>query len=70
MSTKPKPEPKPDDLLKPGEVAAQFRVDVKTASRWARSGKVSSVRTPGGQVRFRRDVIDALLRGQMPGGGV
>jgi excisionase family DNA binding protein len=62
--------PRPDDLLKPGEIAPLFRVGVKTVSRWAKSGKVPSVRTPGGQVRIRRDVIDALLRGQTPGGAL
>ena len=40
-------------LLTPGEVAALFRVDPKTVTRWAASGRISSIRTPGGHRRFR-----------------
>jgi excisionase family DNA binding protein len=51
-----------DKLLKPGEVAAIFRVDPKTVTRWANTGKLSAVRTPGGHVRFREsDVRGALV---------
>lgn len=67
MSTR---TPRPDDLFTAREVAAQMRVDPKTVTRWSKAGKLSSIRTPGGHRRFRRDVIDALLRGQMSGGGV
>jgi len=42
-----------DRLLKPGEVAALFRVDVKTVARWAKRGQLGSVRPPGGHCRFR-----------------
>src|ERR1700753_4021250 len=35
-------------LLTPGEVAALFRVDPKTVTRWAASGRIGSIRTPGG----------------------
>jgi excisionase family DNA binding protein len=42
-------------LLTPGEVAALFRVDPKTVTRWAASGRISSIRTPGGAARRRRD---------------
>ncbi len=48
-------------LLTPSEVARLFRVDVKTVSRWARSGLVPSFRTPGGHHRFRQADISALL---------
>jgi len=50
-----------DRLLTPGEVAALFRVDPKTVTRWAKSGRVSSIRTPGGQRRFRESEMHALL---------
>jgi excisionase family DNA binding protein len=51
-----------DKLLKPGEVAAIFRVDPKTVTRWAKSGKLNAVRTPGGHARFREtDVRGALV---------
>ncbi|MBC7746576.1 BldC family transcriptional regulator, partial [Pedobacter sp.] len=39
-------------LLTPGEVAAMFRVNPKTVTRWARSGKLTSIRTLGGHRRF------------------
>ena len=48
-------------LLRPGEVAALFRVDPKTVSRWAKAGKLSTVRTLGGHRRFREAEIRALV---------
>ena len=48
-------------LLTPGEVAALFRVDPKTVTRWAASGRISSIRTPGGHRRFRESEVKALL---------
>lgn len=50
-------------LLTPGEVAALFRVDPKTVTRWAASGRISSIRTPGGHRRFRESEVRALLDG-------
>jgi excisionase family DNA binding protein len=48
-------------LLTPGEVAALFRVDPKTVTRWAAAGRISSIRTPGGHRRFRESEVKALL---------
>lgn len=53
-------------LLTPGEVAALFRVDPKTVTRWAAAGRISSIRTPGGHRRFRESEVHALLRGEEP----
>lgn len=50
-------------LLTPGEVAALFRVDPKTVTRWAASGRITSIRTPGGHRRFRESEVRALLHG-------
>jgi excisionase family DNA binding protein len=50
-----------DDLLTPGEVAVMFRVNPKTVTRWARAGKISAVRTPGGHRRFRASEIRRVL---------
>lgn len=50
-----------DELLTPGEVAALFRVGLTTVARWADSGYLPSLRTPGGHRRFRRADVDALL---------
>ena len=43
------------ELLTPAEVAAMFRVDPKTVTRWAQAGKLTAVRTLGGHRRFRAD---------------
>ena len=52
-----------DALLTPAEVAALFRVDPKTVTRWARAGKLTSQRTLGGHRRYRESEVRALLRG-------
>ncbi|EIE97307.1 BldC family transcriptional regulator [Saccharomonospora glauca] len=48
-------------LLTPGEVAALFRVDPKTVTRWATAGRIGSIRTPGGHRRFRESEVNQLL---------
>lgn len=52
-----------DDLLSPGEVAALFRVDPRTVSRWAKKGKIPHVRTPGRHTRYRYGTMKELLNG-------
>ncbi len=51
----------PDRFLKPSEVAALMRVDPKTVTRWAKTGKLRAVVTPGGHHRFRWRDIAAML---------
>jgi excisionase family DNA binding protein len=53
----------PEALLTPAEVAAMFRVDPKTVTRWAKSGKLGSIRTLGGHRRFRASEVRAVLYG-------
>lgn len=48
-------------LLTPSEVAAMFRVNPKTVTRWARAGKISAIRTLGGHRRFRASEIRKYL---------
>jgi excisionase family DNA binding protein len=57
-------EPKVTDegLLSPAEVAALFRVDPKTVTRWAKAGKLSSIRSLGGHRRYRETEIRHILR--------
>ena len=50
-------------LLTPAEVAAMFRVDPKTVTRWAKAGKLSAVRTLGGHRRYSEDEVRGLLGG-------
>jgi excisionase family DNA binding protein len=50
-----------DTLLTPSEVAAMFRVNPKTVTRWARAGKISAIRTLGGHRRFKASEIRKFL---------
>lgn len=50
-----------DELMTPAEVAAVFRVDPKTVTRWAIAGRLSSIRTLGGHRRFLKTEVLALL---------
>jgi excisionase family DNA binding protein len=52
-----------DTLLTPAEVAALFRVDPKTVTRWAKAGKLSSIRTLGGHRRYRAAEVQRFLEG-------
>jgi excisionase family DNA binding protein len=61
----------PGRLLTPAEVAALFRVDPKTVTRWAKAGRVSSIRTIGGHRRYPAGQFAHLLDpvGQPASGG-
>jgi excisionase family DNA binding protein len=50
-----------DELLRPREVAEIFGVRPTTIARWAREGKLTPMRTPGGHRRYKRSGIRALL---------
>ena len=54
-------QPQADALLTPAEVAALFRVNPKTVTRWARAGKITAIRTLGGHRRFRASEIRRCL---------
>ena len=54
-------QPHAEALLTPAEVAALFRVNPKTVTRWARAGKITAIRTLGGHRRFRASEIRACL---------
>jgi excisionase family DNA binding protein len=55
--------PESEPLLTPAEVATMFRVDPKTVTRWAKSGKLTSIRTLGGHRRYRETEVRRLLSG-------
>lgn len=60
---------RPDEsetLLTPAEVAALFRVDPKTVTRWAKAGKLTSIRTLGGHRRYVESEVRGLLNGAIP----
>lgn len=48
-------------LLRPSEVARFLAVDPKTVSRWAASGRIGCVTTPGGHRRFHPDDLREFL---------
>ena len=52
-----------ESLLTPAEVATLFRVDPKTVTRWAKAGRISSIRTLGGHRRYKESEVRALLAG-------
>jgi excisionase family DNA binding protein len=58
--------PDAEQLLTPSEVAALFRVDPKTVTRWAKAGKLTSIRTLGGHRRYRANEVYALLESHGP----
>jgi len=53
-------------LMTPAEVAAAFSVDPKTVTRWAKAGKLSSIRTIGGHRRYHAGQIEDILNGLPP----
>lgn len=55
-----------EELLTPAEVAAMFRVDPKTVTRWAEAGKLNPIRTLGGHRRYRAIEVRELLSGSTP----
>lgn len=63
MSPQPSPQPLPgeDTLLTPREVAELFGVRTTTIARWAREGRLSPMRTPGGHRRYRSAEVRELL---------
>ncbi len=48
-------------LLTPSEVAALFKVDPKTVTRWSQKGKLHCIKTVGGHRRYLMDEVQALL---------
>lgn len=56
-----------EPLLTPADVAEKLNVDPKTVTRWAKNGRIKSIRTPGGHRRYRESDIRALVT--FPGEG-
>ena len=59
--------PSTADLTR-AEVAEILRVSPYTVSRWADDGRLPHWKTPGGQLRFRREDIEALRQPIKPNG--
>lgn len=54
--------PERGDLLLPGEVAREFGVSSKTVARWAKTGKIRHIKTPGGHRRFPSSEVMRLTQ--------
>ena len=54
--------------VSPTEAAAYIGVHPETLRRWARSGRVRSMTTPGGWRRFSLTDLDAFLTENVTGG--
>jgi predicted site-specific integrase-resolvase len=55
----------PPRLYLADEVAGKFHVAKTTVARWVRAGKFPDgcvIRTPGGDRRYRADIVDEMLR--------
>ncbi len=54
------------EFLSRGEVARLFGVSVSTVTRWARTGLLKAIRTPGGHYRFRAEETRRAARSGAP----
>jgi excisionase family DNA binding protein len=59
--------PEGQQLLRSHEVAVLFDVTERTVINWAAAGKLPSLRTIGGHLRFRSDDVHALLNSRRAG---
>lgn len=56
-----------EELMTSAEVAAMFGVNRSTPVQWAKTGRISAVRTPGGHRRYRKgEIIELLTGGSQP----
>lgn len=62
-------DPATDDLLSPAQASALIGVSVQTLRRYDREGRLASVRTPGGQRRFRRSDVLTIPPAPVTGEG-
>ena len=54
------------DLMTTGQVAEAFGVGPTTVRRWHERGQLVGVELPSGQLRFRREAVEAFLNPPEP----
>ena len=54
------------EYLSRGDVARLFGVSLSTVTRWARTGLVPTVRTPGGHYRYPADAVRRAAASSLP----
>jgi excisionase family DNA binding protein len=54
------------EYLSRGDVARLFGVSLSTVTRWARTGLVPTVRTPGGHYRYPADAVRRAAASGLP----
>jgi molybdopterin-binding protein len=54
-------------LLKPREAAAALGVSYPTLKQWILSGKLKTVKTPGGHHRVRRSALEPMMKSKPAG---
>lgn len=57
----PARDTQPSERIPIGDVARMLGISVDTVRRWEAEGRLSAVRTLGGQRRFLRSEVEALL---------
>ncbi len=53
--------PEAERMLRPREVALLFKVDPKTVTRWAKTGRLTPIVLPSGHRRYRAADVEALM---------
>ena len=52
---------KPEEWLRPGDVARLLNVHPATVTRWSKSGRIPYITTPAGHRRYSASAIAKLL---------
>ena len=53
--------PRGPKMMTRAEIAILFRVHPKTVTRWAKTGQLRAIRTPGGHRRYYEEDVHTLL---------
>lgn len=54
------------ELITANAVAKMFATSPDTVRRWVRDGRIDAITLPSGQLRFRREDVEAIIAGGTP----